>query len=290
MSSGALRSVVVQRWLNARWTEVCEAGNMRWTEFLLLGGVEVRTDGTRLPLGPAQSGKALSILAVLLRTPGVPVSADALTERVWGERPTGPATRYKYIGWLRSALAPCGVPLRHGPAGYVLDVAPEQVDLHRFRAMAADAREAHRRGRLGEATRLLDAGMSLWRGPALADLSGSWIDLYRAQLNQERRDAAVQRAKAALALRCPTEILVRLAEWETEWPTDEAIISLRMLALYRCGQLGSALSCYRRAESRIRAILGTASSSSLRTLHDRIRAQDPLLTACSAFTDAGGLA
>ena len=251
---------------------------MRRTEFLLLGGVEVWTDGTRLPLGPAQSGKALSILAVLLRTPGAPVSSNALTERVWGERPTAPATRYKYIGWLRSALAPCGIPLRHGSAGYVLDVAPEQVDLHRFRAMAAGAREAHRRGQLREVTSLLDAALSLWRGPALADLSGSWIDLYRDQLDQERRNAAVQRATAALALRCPLEILIRLAEWEAEWPTDEAIISLRMLALYRCGQLGSALSCYRRAESRIRAILGAAPTISLRTLHDRIRAQDPLLT------------
>src|SRR4051812_49277658 len=63
-------------------------------EFCVLGPVEAWADGERIRLGPA---KVRCVLAVLLRTPGVLVTTEALVDRVWDEHPPGPSVRYKYV-------------------------------------------------------------------------------------------------------------------------------------------------------------------------------------------------
>ena len=57
-------------------------------EFCVLGPVEAWAGGERVPLGPA---KVRCVLAVLLRTPGVLVTTEALVDRVWDEHPPGPS-------------------------------------------------------------------------------------------------------------------------------------------------------------------------------------------------------
>ena len=240
-------------------------------EFRLLGPVEVWAGDRRIALGPAESAKTRCMLAVLLRTPGALVTTEALIDRVWGEQPPGAAVRYKYIGWLRSALAPSGVSLaRRGP-GYVLEVAADQVDLHRFRQLVADAQDADKAAAADDAWRLTDEALGLWRGTALSGLSGTWTEMFRDQLERERRAARVLQARCALKLGMTARALGWLDEWEAEYPADEEIIALRLTALHQSGQHAAARACYRRACQRLRDILGVSPGSELVALHQRFQ-------------------
>src|SRR5450755_3620486 len=224
-------------------------------EFRLLGPVEAWAADGRIALGHAESAKARCLLVALLRTPGVLVQTDALIDRVWGGQAPGAAVRYKYIGWLRSALAPHGVSLAHRGAGYLLEVDAEQVDLHRFRRLVSQAKDA---SEVDKASRLLGEALTLWRGTALSGLSGTWIELFRNQLERERRTARVLQARCALKSGTTAQALEWLDGWEADYPTDEEIIALRMLALHRSGQHADAEACYQRACQRLRDMLGVA--------------------------------
>jgi tetratricopeptide (TPR) repeat protein len=249
-------------------------GKRGMLEFRLLGPVEVWAGDGRIALGRAESAKTLCMLAVLLRTPGALVSTDALIDRVWGEQPPGSAVRYKYSGWLRSALAPHGVSLAHQGAGYVLEVDAEQVDLHRFRRLIAQARDADGVGAMDDVSRLADEALSLWRGTALPGLPGTWAELFRNQLERERRAARVLQARCALKSGATARALEWLDEWEADYPTDEEIIALRMMALEVSGQYAEAMACYQRACQRLRDMLDVAPGSELLALHRRIQTRD----------------
>jgi DNA-binding SARP family transcriptional activator/Tfp pilus assembly protein PilF len=246
-------------------------------DFRLLGRVEIRIDGQKVDLGPAESPRVRCILAVLLRTPAALVSTEAVISRVWGDSPPGAAVRYKYIGWLRAALAPLGVPLIQRDNGYLLDVSPELVDLHRFRRLAVEAGHARTAGQGAQAVTLLRRALGLWDGQPLAGLGGSWVDLFREQLERERRDAIVAYARASLDLGQHGALAGELAGWQAEYPTDETITELHMLALYRDGQQRLALGCYERARERIRAELAAEPGPALTKLYERVQARDPAL-------------
>ena len=111
------------------------------------------------------------MLAILLLRRGEAVSSDRLIDQLWGERP--PATAAKtlqgYVSHLRKALGNEVLFTRGG--GYLLAVAPGQVDAERFEAMAADARRALADGDASAARELLGSALGLWRGEPLADLA-----------------------------------------------------------------------------------------------------------------------
>ena len=194
--------------------------------------------------------------------------------------------RYKYVGWLRQALAPYGVQLLFRDNGYVIPVDPDQVDLHRFRRLVGQARKNAGAGRHEDAAAALGDALALWHGPALAGLSGRWAELFRNQLAEERIAAAVLRARAGMELGRHTEAVAELAELHTERPTDETIAGLLMLALYRGGQRAQALACYRRAEQHINETLDTEPGPDLRDLRRRIQAGDPRLLTSGLIIDA----
>lgn len=245
--------------------------------YRLLGPVEVWDGDRRVDLGRAESAKARCVLAALLRDPGGLVTSDTLAERVWGGNPPGATVRYKYVGWLRAALAPYGVQLVFRDNGYVIPVDPDQVDLHKFRRLVAAARSQAGAGRHEEAAAALRDALALWRGPALAGLSGRWAELFRDQLAEERVAAAILHARAEMELGRHTEVVPGLAELHTERPTDETIAGLLMLALYRDGQRAPALACYRRAQQHIHEMLDTEPGPELRDLRRRIQSGDPSL-------------
>jgi DNA-binding SARP family transcriptional activator len=252
-------------------------------DFRLLGPVGLWADDQRIGLGPTESAKARCLLAVLLRTPGMLVTTDALVDRVWGDRPPGPAVRYKYVGWLRSALAPYGVALTSRDEGYTLEIDPESVDLHRFRRLHTAARRSLDTPGMGTAagSGLLDEALGLWRGPAMAGVSGTWAQSFRDQLELERRDARALWARCELAAGRHEAAVERLADWESEYPADEEIVALRMLALYRHGARTQALDCYDGARQRLRDLVGAQPGADLRTMWRRIRDGDPTLAAAA---------
>jgi DNA-binding SARP family transcriptional activator len=114
---------------------------MRQSEFRLLGPVEIWKDGRRLDAGPRQQR---TTLAVLLVEAGRLVTLDGLVDRVWGDAPPDGARQslYAHIARIRRLLDPGELVSRSG--GYLLDVAPDRVDLHRFRRLLDASRDPAR--------------------------------------------------------------------------------------------------------------------------------------------------
>ena len=83
------------------------------------------------------------------------------------------------------------------PGGYVLQIAPGQLDEHRFEQLVEQARDAEPR----EAAEKLREALALWRGPPLADFA--YDDFARseiARLEERRLVALERRIEADLAL------------------------------------------------------------------------------------------
>ena len=137
---------------------------MQQIEFRVLGPLEVWAEGRALQL---RRPKQRALLAVLLLRAGEVVSTDRLIEELWAGKPPRAAVGsiQNLISDLRKALGRDLVRTRQ--PGYVLDIEPAQVDLHRFERLVAQASEGGDAERRSE---LLRAALSLWRGPPLADL------------------------------------------------------------------------------------------------------------------------
>ncbi len=87
---------------------------------------------------PIRRRKQRAVLAVLALRAGEPVTPDRLVEDVWGETPPRTARHAleNYVSELRRTLGRDAI--RTEPAGYVLSVAPEQVDAMRLERLLDD--------------------------------------------------------------------------------------------------------------------------------------------------------
>src|SRR5262245_2448031 len=112
-------------------------------------------DGTPLKLG---GPKPRALLAMLLLHRNQPVSAERLTQALWGDEVPADAvaTLRIHVSRLRRAL-PEPDALATTPTGYRLTVRPGELDAERFESFLAE-------GRPREA-------LAEWRGPALADFA-----------------------------------------------------------------------------------------------------------------------
>ncbi|MBE1603398.1 hypothetical protein HEB94_000246 [Actinopolymorpha pittospori] len=129
----------------------------------------MRADDCLVELGGARL-RALTIRLAL--DAGRPVPPQALVRALWPERsPANPsAALYSAVSRLRQAL-PDGTALRFEGGAYLLEVRPDDVDVHRFERLASQGRRALRAGEAGLAGRRLREALALWRGPALAEVS-----------------------------------------------------------------------------------------------------------------------
>src|SRR5712691_5918800 len=106
-------------------------------QFSILGPIEVRTEEGELKLGGRQQR---ALLALLLLEANHVVATELLVDRLWGERPpkTSMASLQNTVAQLRRLLG-AGVIERRAP-GYLLRIAPEQLDLFRFERLVQRAR------------------------------------------------------------------------------------------------------------------------------------------------------
>ena len=97
--------------------------------------------------------------------------------------------------------------------GYILRIAPEQLDLHRFERLAERAAEAGDKGEARQAAELLREALGLWRGDALADLADEPFAHAAIERLEEIRLAAVERRiDAELAIGRHAELVGELQE------------------------------------------------------------------------------
>lgn len=248
-------------------------------EFRLLGAVELRVEGARIDVGPARQR---AVLATLLVQSPLTASMDSLIDRVWGDSPPAGARSvvYTYIARLRRTLtrATEGVPerllLRREPAGYLMDIDSDRVDLHRFRrllaqARAADASVPQRRAWLTEA-------LALWGGEPLAGVNNEWAHNLRGALRTLKHEALAEWADAHMEAGGSADVIGALRQELLEAPMVEPLHEGLTRALYLSGRRSEALIQYEHARRVIADELGTEPGPGLQRLYELMLAGDPL--------------
>ncbi|TWP51306.1 tetratricopeptide repeat protein [Lentzea tibetensis] len=230
--------------------------------FHVLGPVEVEAGGRPVPLGGPKPRTLVALLAVHA---GRVVSQDQVVDAIWGERPPEQtrAAVYTYVSTLRRALG--DVIVRH-PAGYVLEVDPEQVDLHAFTRSTEEARELPPE----EAIRRFGAALALWRGGPLGGTQGEWAEGERARLEELRLLALQDCGAAHLAAGKGELVVAELTATVAEHPFRERVRAQLMRALHQAGRQADALACYQEGRAALLGELGVEPGPELSAAHQQV--------------------
>ena len=233
-------------------------------EFLILGPLEAVEGDRSLPLG---GGRQRALLALLLTRANQVVSTDLLIDELWGVRPPKQAlnTIQYYVSQLRKTLGADRIVTR--PPGYAIRIDTEELDLARFERLAAE-----------DNAESLREALSLWRGPALADLtSESFAREEAARLEELRLAVRERRIDADLESGRSSELVPEIERLIDQHPLRERLRGQLMLALYRAGRQADALSAYQEARSTLVDELGIEPGAALQELERAMLRQDPSL-------------
>ena len=233
-------------------------------ELRLLGPVDLVAGGRTVPAGPPQRRAVLAALAV---DAGRPVTAETLVDRVWGDEAPERARRalHAHVTRLRRLLDEAGAEpaLPRSSGGYLLDVDPECVDLHRFRRLRDRARDRPD----AEGALLLRQALDLWRGEPLAGVAGAWAARQREGWRREYLDAVPAWAASELATGNARAVIGPLTELVGEHPLLEPLVAVLMRAQYAVGRGADALDLYAATRRRLADELGAGPGADLQAVH-----------------------
>jgi DNA-binding SARP family transcriptional activator/tetratricopeptide (TPR) repeat protein len=220
----------------------------------VLGPVQFCIGSEVVDVGPPQR---CLVVAALAADAGRLVSQETLLSRVWG--PSLPRQAWRTVqahiatvrGLLKRADASgqAAVMLMRRRGGYVLDVDPDLVDVHRMRRLVARAGDARRVAT--EQLALWREAVGLWAGEPLAGLRGEWVAQARQAWYGEYRDATLGWAHAEIEAGNPTAVFGRLNDLIGRYPLVEALPAMLMRALYAAGRRTEALACYAASRQRL---------------------------------------
>src|SRR6185312_12391231 len=255
----------------------------RRMRFGILGPLQViGDDGRELALGGRMPRTVLAIL--LLRANEV-VSSDRVVEELWAGAPPASAAKglHVHVSRLRRALA-AGHPDRGGErlvtaaGGYLLRIAPDELDVQRCQRLIGEGRSLLAAGRPDQALAALSGAVELWRGDVLADFQyAAFAQAEIARLGELRAAVLEERIAVEMLLGREAQVLGELERLVRDYPYRERLRGQLMLALYRTGRQAEALAAYRAARSALVDELGIEPSVELRQLHEAILAQDRAL-------------
>ena len=226
------------------------------------------------------------VLAALLAQCNTVVSADQLVDVLWGDNPPHGAwsTVQKYVYRLRTVLEPSrdgrtspSVLVTRSP-GYVLSVAPEQVDARRFVELVTGVSVGGTDEELAESAARISAALAMWRGNAWGDFADH--DFARGdalRLEDLRTSAMEDAADIALAQGRHTELVGSLESAVDKNPLRERPRAQLMLALYRSGRATEALRAYQSFRRYLVAEAGLEPSATLQRLEQDILGQSTVL-------------
>ncbi|MEV6682036.1 BTAD domain-containing putative transcriptional regulator [Streptomyces erythrochromogenes] len=245
--------------------------------YLILGVTEAHDEtGAALPMGGA---RLRALLAALALRAGRPASVAELVDDVWGDAPPldAPAALQALVARLRRALGGRDTVPAAPTGGYLLAASRDDVDLHRFTSLAAEG-ERELAADPERAARTLSAALSLWRGPALADLAEPARTAHAAA-PEARRSAALRRRIEADLLSGTTAPELLLPEIEAlvhESPYDEPLRAQQLRVLRAAGRPADALAAYERTRRALADGLGTDPGPELTALHAELLRPHPL--------------
>jgi DNA-binding SARP family transcriptional activator len=228
------------------------------------------------------------VLAILLLHANHVVPIDRLAEDLYGDAPPASALTQiqAQISQLRKLIGAANPPIETRVPGYLIRLAPEQLDLRRLERWTAEAAEARSGGDLTAAARRYREALALWRGPALAEFAGeAFAQPAIARLEDLRLGTLEEGIEAELALGRQSDLVSELEELVSEHPLRERLHGHLMLALYRSQRQAEALEVYRRLRRRLVDDLGIEPSPALQKLERAILTQDPSLELTGSAKD-----
>ena len=240
---------------------------------------------------------ARNLLAALLLNANRVVSVAQLVDVLWGDDPpvTAVASLHNRVMGLRAFLAAGqaatgqegaeraapGVGsgrIRTVAPGYLIEVAAGDLDLEVFSGLLARGREACAAADWEKAADELEAGLALWRGDPLEDVTSPLLrETEVPRLMLRRLDAQEALVDAYLQLGRIQEAIGDLGGLTAAHPLRERFHAQLMLACYRAGRRADALAAYRRAREVLADELGVDPGPELQQLHQRILAADQRL-------------
>ncbi len=236
-------------------------------EFGVLGPITVWADGRPVQVG---GPRQLCVLGALLVHLGREVTIEQLIGYLWSDDPprTARSVIQVQISHLRRAF-PDSISTTSG--GYVLDVEPDAVDLHRFRKLRDRASAAEPKA----AVELLEQALECWRGTPFSGVGSEYLDYtVVAPLREERWSCVIAWATCALELGRYSEVVSRLTSLISEEPFRERLHHLLITALWRDNERARALSVYEELRGRLAEELGVDPGPELVALHTRILQED----------------
>ncbi|TMU98308.1 hypothetical protein FGK60_11005 [Streptomyces sp. DASNCL29] len=249
----------------------------------VFGKLTIQFTGQPLEIGPP---RRRAVLALLVMRVGTVVSIPTILESLWGiDLPDHAVTTLQsYVSRLRKLIVhrPLAdgseLTLQYRSHGYVLDVAPENIDAVRFERLVTRGLAAERGGDRAHAFTLLSAALQEWTAPPFEDLSEYDFACQEAQrLCQLKLSAVEGRAEAALQLGRSGEILHDLEVEAAHHPARERLVRLLMQAQYRDGRQADALQLFDRTRRYLSTELGVDVGPELRRTHEEILRQAPSL-------------
>src|SRR3984957_9837069 len=244
--------------------------------FRILGHLEVQGPDGWTAISAA---KWRLLLACLRVRRGELVSPESLIFELWGESPPSTANNMVsiYVHRLRKEVIgdhEGRILVRRAP-GYLLRVAPGDVDIQVFEALVAQGRSELAAGREDRAAELLGEALGLWRGGPLADVTRSPALITAAERATELwLDATELRIEADLACGRAAQVVAELRGLITEHPLRERLRALLMRALEDAGRRAEAFEAYAQARRVISDELGVEPGSELRRLYAELLAAD----------------
>jgi DNA-binding SARP family transcriptional activator len=244
-------------------------------EFRILGPLEAHRDGSAIPLG---GPKQRALLAYLLLRANQAVSTDELVDSLWPDQDAESARQALRVAVSRLRASLNGeASLATRQAGYELQVAEDQVDLHRFRALADEGERAFAAGEIEVAAARFADALRLWRGAALSELAVDGLGAEADRLEELRVSTVERRIQADLACGRHAALVAELDELVERYTYREELRRHQMLALYRSGRQAEALEAYRSARRRLVDDLGIEPGTDLQELERAILGHAPEL-------------
>lgn len=259
--------------------------------FNLLGAFEILTDdGLRHPLG---TPKVNQVLALLLMSPGDIVSVHTLTRDLWDDAPPRSAMTtlqtYVYharrlferegpgagVGGSAGSAGAAGASvdaadrersiLRTQPPGYILGVAPADVDAQRFERLVKQSRPLLDAGLASDASARLGEALALWRGPVLDGTPrGTVLTAHISRLEELKLRAIEMRIESGEQLGLHREMVSELRELVATYPLNEWFHDRLISALVTSGQRKEAVHAYNHLRRTLSEELGLEPSPELR--------------------------
>jgi DNA-binding SARP family transcriptional activator len=249
-------------------------------DFRVLGPLEVWRDGDQVPLGKPRER---ALLALLLLHANEVVGRDELIDRLWGDEPprSAKAALHNAVSALRRALGEGAI--ETVAAGYLIRVAPDELDALRFESLVREARDAPAATRAD----VLRAALAHWRGLPLVELPiGQDAQAEIVRLEELQLLALEDRIDADLELGRHRDLVPELQSLVERHGTRERLWAQLMLALYRAGRQAEALAAYRRAHATLVDELGIEPGPALRELQRSILVQQPTLVRSTSLATA----